>query len=59
MDQTEIDRHAERIAEEALENLEFSYVYEDEELEDASEQDWQHIHDAITHRATVTIEEEN
>lgn len=36
--------HAIRIAQEVLENVEFSYVYEDGELpEDATEDDWRDI----------------
>lgn len=40
--------HALRIAKEALEDIDFSYVYEDEDLpENASEDDWRDIHDII------------
>lgn len=36
----EITEHALRIAQEHLEAIEYSNVYEDEELEDATEDDW-------------------
>lgn len=47
MDTRERENHAERIARQILENADYSYVCEDEELEDASEDDWRAIHDLI------------
>jgi len=39
--------HAQRIALMHLEDAEYSIVYEDEELEDATEKEWHEIHDMI------------
>lgn len=52
----EIQEHAERIADEILSNVEYSQVYEDEELEDATEEDWQAVHSRI--QSLVSISEE-
>lgn len=43
----EITEHALRIAQEHLEAIEYSNVYEDEELEDATEDDWQAVRNRI------------
>jgi hypothetical protein len=40
--------HATRIATMHLEDAEYGIVYEDEALEDATEEEWQEIHDMIT-----------
>jgi hypothetical protein len=53
MTQGEIEQHAERIADVHLETIEYSDIYEDEELEDASEEDWQAIHRHIQTRLTT------
>lgn len=47
MDQQEIRAHAERIIEMHNEEYEFCLVYEDDELEDASEVEWHQILDAM------------
>lgn len=39
----EITDHALRIAQEHLESIEYSCIYEDEELEDATEDDWKAV----------------
>lgn len=56
MTQEEIEEHAERIADEILSNVEYSQVYEDEELEDATEEDWKAVHSRI--QSLVSISEE-
>lgn len=43
----EITEHALRIAQEHLESIEYSNVYEDEELEDATEDDWKAVRSRI------------
>lgn len=43
----EITEHALRIAQEHLEAIEYSNVYEDEELEDATEDDWKAVRNRI------------
>lgn len=43
----EITQHALRIAQEHLESIEYCNVYEDEELEDATEDDWQAVRNKI------------
>lgn len=48
--QAEIEEHAERIADVHLETIEYSDVYEDEDLEDATEEEWQAIHSHIQTR---------
>ncbi len=56
MNQSEIEEHAERIADEILQNVEYSDVYEDEELDfvGSTEEDWRAIHAHIqTHLTTV------
>lgn len=57
MTQEEIEDHAERIADEILQNVEYSDVYEDEELEDASEDEWKAIHEHIQTRL-VTVRDD-
>jgi hypothetical protein len=57
MTQEEIEKHAERIADAYLETIEYSDIYEDEELEDASEEDWRAIQTHIQTRL-VTIRED-
>jgi hypothetical protein len=52
--QEEIEEHAERIADAHLQDIEYSNVYEDEELENASEDDWRAIH-AHIQRSLVTV----
>lgn len=54
MTQAQIEEHAERIADEILKDIEYAYVYEDEDLEDATEEDWQAIHRHIQTRL-VTV----
>lgn len=53
------EAHAVRIAEiivdEQIGQAEYCYVYEDEALEDASEEDLKAIHDIIRKRVKVTI----
>jgi flagellar motility protein MotE (MotC chaperone) len=55
--QEEIEEHAERIADEILQNVEYSQVYEDEELEDASEEEWKAVHAHIQTRL-VTVRDD-
>lgn len=57
MTQDEIEKHAERIADEYLETIEYSDIYEDEELEDASEEEWRAIQNHIQTRL-VTVRED-
>ena len=57
MTQEEIEKNAERIADAHLETIEYSDIYEDEELEDASEEDWRAIQTHIQTRL-VTIRED-
>ena len=49
----EITKHALRIAQSHLEDAEYSIVYEDEELEDATEDDWRAVHNKISNLAVV------
>lgn len=48
MKEAVLEQHAERIAQEFLRGTDFSYVYEDEELEDATEDELKEIHRLIT-----------
>lgn len=57
MTKEEIEYHAERIADEILQSVEYSDVYEDEELEEASEDDWRAIHNHIQTRL-VTVRDD-
>lgn len=57
MTQDEIEQHAERIADTHLQDCEYSIVYEDEELEEASEDDWKAIHRHIQTRL-VTVRDD-
>lgn len=57
MTQQEIEEHAERIADEYLQNIEYSDIYEDEELEEASEDDWRAIQAHIQTRL-VTVRDD-
>ncbi len=57
MTQEQIEQIAERIAEEHLSDIEYSVVYEDEELEEASEEDWKAIHSHIQTRL-VTVRDD-
>lgn len=43
----EITNHALRIAQIHLDDMEYSNVYEDEDLEDASEDDWKAVRNRI------------
>lgn len=43
----EITEHALRIAQIHLDDMEYSNVYEDEDLEDASEDDWKAVRNRI------------
>ena len=55
MDHTTAKGHAERIIESLNQFYEFSDVYEDEELEEATEEDWRQIYDLmIGAKVTVT-----
>ena len=40
--------HAIRLLHEVLSDIEYDYVYEDETLEDASEEDWRAIHNLMS-----------
>ena len=51
-DEEKLD-YARMIAQEVLADLDFSYVSEDEDLEEESEDTWRDIHDIITTRLTV------
>ena len=57
MTEHEKREHALRIAAITLVDLEYSDVYEDEELEDATEADWSDIHDIIVSQVRVSIED--
>lgn len=57
MTEEEKRAHAQRIAEWALEDIEFGVVYEDDELGDCSEEDWREIHNIIRRLAVVSIAE--
>lgn len=47
MTPSEIDAHAARICDSYLEDgIEFCMIYEDEELTDATDDEWQAVHDA-------------
>lgn len=51
----ELKAHAQRLLQEVVADPEYCYVYEDEDLQDASEDDWLAIHDLMTSaRATFT-----
>lgn len=54
MKQEEIRKHAQRIIEESVLDFEYSWVYEDEELEEYSEEVWQAIHDEMQ-RARIEV----
>lgn len=49
--------HAQRIADEMLESAEFCWVYEDEELEDASEEDQVKVFEALTSLVSIHPDE--
>ena len=55
MNQEERIGHARRIAQEALETIEYSDVYEDEELGGCTEGEWEDIYSTIVLAATVHI----
>lgn len=57
MTEDEKREHALRIASIILVDLEFSDVYEDEDLEGASEADWDDIHNIIVSQVRVSIED--
>lgn len=48
-------RIAASIAEDTIGNVEYCYVYEDEELEHASEEVWEAVLDIIRERVKVTL----
>ena len=55
MTEEEKREHALRIVTEILEDADFSYVYEDEELEDASDDDLRYIHWLIREEVRVSL----
>ena len=55
MTEEEKREHALRIVTEILEDADFSYVYEDEELEDASDDDLRDIHWLIREEVRVSL----
>lgn len=55
MNEVEIQKHALRIAAWHLSDIEYSNVYEDDELEDASEDDWYAIHYFIQNRLKAVV----
>ena len=57
MTEEEKREHALRIASIELVDIEFCAVYEDEELEAATEADWSDIHDIIVSQVRVSIED--
>lgn len=57
MTEDEKREHALRIASIELVDIEFCAVYEDEELEDATEADWRDIHNIIVSQVRVSIED--
>ena len=57
MTEHEKREHALRIAAITLVDLEYSDVYEDEDLEGACENDWQDIHNIIVSQVRVSIED--
>ena len=54
MDEDEVREHAERLIYVHNDSYEFSNVYEDEDLEDASEEDWRRIFHKM-HEAKIEI----
>lgn len=54
--QEEIRAAAQRIANEHLEDCEFSNVYEDEWVENWTEDEWRDVHQLITHSRVVLPE---
>ena len=54
MHENEIRNHAKRLIEVHNEEYEFCLVYEDEDLEDVTEDEWQAIHDAM-YAARITV----
>ena len=48
MTEDERKTHAIRLLYEVLSDIEYDYVYEDETLEDASEEDWRAIHNLMS-----------
>jgi len=49
----EIQYHAERIGDELLQNADFSMVYEDEDLEDLTEEEHRAIFDALVQLVSI------
>lgn len=48
MTEAEHRHHAVRILGELIDDCDYSNVYEDEELADATEADWQQVHNLVT-----------
>lgn len=58
LSEAEVRAHAARLIAEHNTEFEFCLVYEDEDLEEASEADWKAIHAAM-YAATVTVAWQN
>lgn len=56
MTEEEKRQHALRLAKNHMEGFNYSDIYEDDDLQDATEDDWQDIWDIITDEAKVTID---
>lgn len=56
MTEEEMRQHALRLAESHMASFNYSDIYEDEYLEDATEDDWQSIFDIIIDEAKVSID---
>lgn len=57
MDMDRVRRVAQAIAEEQLQDMEYCVVYEDHQIQDMSEEEWEAIY-ALASRATVVLPEE-
>lgn len=55
MTEEEMRKHALLIAKNVLMDVDYSYVYEDETLEDATEEELKRIHDIVTREVTVAL----
>lgn len=56
MNDQDLNKIALRIANDRLESMDFSFVYEDEECEDLDQDDLERIYNLITLYAKVSIE---
>lgn len=54
----DLKKEAVKVANEQLQDAEYSIIYEDERFENLSENDWKEIHDYITHELTTISKSE-